>query len=76
MTTAREAAEGLEEIAQALRNDADAHPLVRWSLMLSFWNPAWETSTPDRCLRGISYNNTPSAAYFAAPPAATPSPPG
>ena len=61
MTSAIEAAEGLEEIAATIRADASAHPRVRWSLMLSFWNPAWEIETPDGCLRGISYNNTPSS---------------
>ena len=63
MTTAIDAAEGLEEIAAGLRATAATRPLVRWSLTLSFWNPQWaEHSLPVHTrLLGISYHNTPKA---------------
>lgn len=39
--TAEEAALSLEEIAIAIRNNANHRPLIRWSLGLWFWDPRW-----------------------------------
>ena len=40
---AEAAARGLEQIAAEIRACALDRPLVRWSLDLHFWNPAWTT---------------------------------
>lgn len=41
-SSAEDAARGLEALAADLRASADIHPLVRWYINVSYWNPAWE----------------------------------
>ena len=38
---ANETAHALEQLAAQIRAQANYRPLVKWSLSLSFWNPAW-----------------------------------
>ena len=50
-----EAAEALEELAAQIRDNARVRPLVKWTLALSYWNPAWATNhTPPSSMTNIA----------------------
>ena len=52
-TDAAQAAAGLEQIAADIRAKARIHPLVRWNLNLSFWNPAWAAPMKPGSIRKV-----------------------
>lgn len=58
---ADEAASALEQLASKIRACGDHRPLVKWSIILSFWNPRWNDREyrADVIVRQVSYVSGP-----------------
>ncbi len=52
-----EAAAALEDLALNLRRNALHRPLVKWTITLNYWNPAWLDKTQhfDHIVTQVSY---------------------
>lgn len=57
---AEEAAASLEELAENLKRLGAHGHLVKWTIQLSYWNPAWiGPNAPDRIVKSVSYVSGP-----------------